>query len=111
MSIFAVPAPLRQNYCLSVIGVAAELGKLKEPLGHLNPAWFACSVERGWTGLTEFSGLAGYLRKMMSARTSQAKPTKSKMKNAVPSVVAAMLKNRECGTLFISLPMLIQSVH
>jgi hypothetical protein len=48
---------------------------------------------------------------MMSARTSQANPTKSTMKNAVPSVVAAMLKNRECGTLFISLPMLIQSVH
>jgi hypothetical protein len=52
-----------------------------------------------------------HFKRIMSARTSQAKPTKSTMKNAVPSVVAAMLKNRECGTLFISLPILLQSVH
>jgi len=47
----------------------------------------------------------------MSARTSQANPTKSAMKNAVPSVVAATLKTRECGTRFISLWRLIQSVQ
>jgi hypothetical protein len=40
---------------------------------------------------------------MMSARTSQANPTKNAMKNAVPSVAAAALKTRECGTRFISL--------
>jgi hypothetical protein len=33
---------------LEVHGTAAELEKLKEPLAHLNPAWFAieCSLER-----------------------------------------------------------------
>jgi hypothetical protein len=40
---------------------------------------------------------------MMSARTSQANPTKNAMKNAVPSVAAATLKTRECGTRFIAL--------
>jgi hypothetical protein len=40
---------------------------------------------------------------MMSARTSQANPTKNAMKNAVPSVAAATLKARECGRRFITL--------
>jgi hypothetical protein len=29
---------------LEIHGPAEELDKLKEPLGHLNPAWFACEV-------------------------------------------------------------------
>jgi hypothetical protein len=52
-----------------------------------------------------------HLRKMMSARMSQANPTKSIMKKAVPSVVAAMLEGRECRTLFISWSTLIQPVQ
>jgi hypothetical protein len=54
---------------------------------------------------------ARYLRKMRSARMSQANPTKSIMKKAVPSVVAAMLEGRECRTLFISWSTLIQPVQ
>src|SRR5438094_5148712 len=40
---------------------------------------------------------------MMSARTSHANPSNSIMSNAVPNVVAAILKNRECWTRFLSL--------
>ncbi len=47
----------------------------------------------------------------MSARTSQANPTRSTMKNAVPSVVAATLKAKECGTCFINWWTLMQSVQ
>jgi len=31
---------------VEVHGPAAELGKLKEPLAHLSPAWFAIECER-----------------------------------------------------------------
>jgi hypothetical protein len=48
---------------------------------------------------------------MMSARTSQANPTKSTKKNAVPSVVAATLKAKECGTCFINWWTLTQPVQ
>src|SRR5205085_8937 len=47
--------------------------------------------------------LTRHFRKITSARTSHASPSNNVIKNAIPNVVAAIVKNRECWTRFLSL--------